>query len=237
MHPAATQAGRLIEDFLARENMTRSQLASKLNFSAGYLSMLIRGERPISAHVAQELARATKIPVDRWQQDRHTRGSTPLATGTILADWRIEKAIRERLLNISPFRTDGEDNRLQAASYDLSRGEFKKRPNDEWSNAKQLVLRPGCSALVRTVEEISVTKKLVAHIAPQGELVLAFVMLSFGLHLDPGWSGHPYMHLHNHGDEEFVLDYDQRFASIEFHLLADDPNSVWAPPERSASRN
>lgn len=35
------------------------------------------------------------------------------------------------------------------------------------------------------------------------------------------------MHLMNQGRDPFVLEYDQPFASVEFHLMVDELESVW----------
>lgn len=231
MNPAVTPVGLLIEDFLDKKEMTRKQFADSLDLSPGYVSMLMKGERPVTAHVAAVLAEVTGIPIDRWQQRPISRGAAGTAMGTVLADWRIMKAHRDGLLKIDPFRGEGEENRVQAASYDLSRGPFKF-PEGGWQRDKRLVLERRKSVLVRTREKITLSKKLVGRIAPMGDLVLQFVTLSFGLHLDPGWSGQPFVHLHNHGEDDFVLDYDQCFASVEFHLLADEPETRWDPENR-----
>lgn len=234
MNPAVTPVGRLLEDYLVRNGLTQKKFAKSVQISPPYLSMMMKGERPVTPHIASLLAEETGIPIHRWQQERAHRGTPSSDSGTVLADWRIIKAERDGLLKISPFRFEGEDNRVQAASYDLSRGYFKF-PDGGWRRDKdQLVLKSGCSVLVKSREKITLSNRVIGRIAPQSDLVMHFVVLSFGLHLDPGWEGQPFMHLHNHGEDPLVLDYDQRFASVEFHLLADEPNTAWSPDKSPA---
>lgn len=230
MSSKSTQTGRLIEEYLSAQKITRKQFAQKLRLSPPYLSMLMNGDRRLTQSVVALLVKKTGIPATQWWQaggigpkDESTR------SGTVLADWRIARSHRDGWLSIEPFRAEGEDGRLQAASYDLSRGDFTLADTDESRTTETLVLKHRQSALVYTREKITLSKHVIGRIAPQGELVAHFVTLSFGLQLDPGWEGQPFMHLMNQGRDPFVLEYDQPFASVEFHLLADEPESAWDP--------
>jgi deoxycytidine triphosphate deaminase len=231
MHPADYLA-QLIE----QRGQSKKQFAAELNISPAFLSMLLHKQRKFSSSIISQIAKVTNVAESQWEQraknyqlwnlnaDKATETSS---TGRVLSHQDILQHVLDGHVTIDPF---WEDN-LRPAYVDLTLGETKALKSDHGSadlyqrlSRESLILEPGSTWLAWTHELVQLPNNICGRLAAMGDLVLHGILVGFGVQIDPGWRGHPYVLLNNASSDPFEISAEQPFISLELRLLTSPAN-------------
>lgn len=157
----------------------------------------------------------------------------------ILSDCDIRKLNQSGGALVDPF----EEDRLQAASYDLSMSShisvFKKQVHtinladqenvDSMYSQIELsddgyTVQPGEFILITVSEKITVPTNMVAHIRPRTRFTRLGVLLS-AQHCNPGYSGVLSLGLYNASPNAVILVPGVRVAQVVFEELSSTPSA------------
>lgn len=229
--------------------ISQSELADRLDVTRAAVNMLIKGKRRLTAGMAMRFERVTGKPAifwldlqrnwDDWSAssagqayDAELRSERLLrewmSTGPrILTNAEIIQAVANSFVSISPFLK----NRIKPASYDLSIGKVFN-----FDNGERLLMddEHDCFHLeartlytVSTFEEIQLSARVVARIAPSTDLIDLGLFFSVGLHVDPGFGmkgGGKATTLvclvENRSSKPVSINCEDVFLSCEFTFLA-----------------
>lgn len=93
---------------------------------------------------------------------------------------------------------------------------------------KHLSIDPGAMAVVQTLEELYLSKRIAGRIGPKRDLLRHGIFVSAGPQIDPGFRGRLTVNLINLSPRAFVLTYEEPFLTIEFHKLSAAPDKPYA---------
>jgi len=151
----------------------------------------------------------------------------------ILVDRQILDAISHEWLKISPFNRDA----LEPATYDLCVGDtallttlsspvdLRKRPS--------LTIEPFSAALLQTDEVLTLSSRMVGRLGPRSNILSRGIFVSTGPQIDPGFNGRLFVTLINMTDHPFSIGYREKFLSVEFHGLSQEPSRVYKGPHQN----
>ena len=238
-----TSPATVIAQWIESEGMSKKDAALALQWKPPELSMILSGVRPISERMARDLAETlSDIPQfkgwtpEDWmelQREYNVRAKSPDAEfefwaakerGGTLCDADILDSVKSGLLRIEDF----DENAVQPASYDPKPGTitwYRRRDKNgnrltvKLEGDAEEVITPGQTAMIETKEKFRMPPNMVGRLASAGWLVDAGVQFTFGLHLEPGWVGHPFFLLTHNGDEDIKIGAAYVCASIEFEFL------------------
>jgi dCTP deaminase len=139
----------------------------------------------------------------------------------ILSDTEILEAIDSKELGISPF----DENMLQPASYDLKVGENAATVPENGEAIINLrdegivVINAYTPAVVWTLEQLTIPLNMAGRIGLKSNLSRRGVYASLGPQIDPGFSGNLSVSLFNLTPSPVVLNFQERFLTVELHKL------------------
>lgn len=109
---------------------------------------------------------------------------------------------------------------IKGSTYNLTASNYAWSINSEKSLVKgnKIVIPSKDSALIVTKEVIWVSKKMCGSYHSKVSIVSKGGG-HIGTTLDPDWSGHSLITVHNHSDKDLVIDVDSTFVSIMFYYL------------------
>lgn len=138
-----------------------------------------------------------------------------------LSDSAIRKALEEGEIHIEPL----EDAKVEPASVDLTLGheaflgkEDEKRHLDE---GDVLSLPAGATAIVLTQERIELGDTIAGNIGLRSHFTRKGIDLLSGPQIDPGFAGPLHLVLINLSPSQQVIEFGERFVTIEFRRLSD----------------
>lgn len=155
----------------------------------------------------------------------------------ILLDYEIERIIRENKIVV-----DGDENNIQAASYDCALGyQYKKSPNrycdwkkvplvriDSDDNAPAVItLKPRETALLFTYESFSVPDDMVMHASPISSWARRGLRVDLSYFVDPGFVGQFSFPVTNDSDSDISISSREPIVSIEFVQLSRKCKKRW----------
>lgn len=120
-------------------------------------------------------------------------------------------------LIISPYDEDS----MTAIGYDLRVGSdyytLEKKGANHATNESPIVLLPNSTTLVSTFENIQMPKdRLYAGLVESKVKKVCLGLSHISTTIDPDWSGHLLIAVHNHSSEEIELKYMEKFCTILF---------------------
>lgn len=202
MHP-----GRFIEETILK-SLNQSELADKLDVTKAAVNMLIKGKRRLTAGMAMRLEKFSGKPAQFWldlqqEWDEWSASSAGRAhemevrAEKLIREWmtlgpriltnaEIAQAIDTEFLDISPFSRE----RVKAASYDLTVGKvfcFGSNKQIRMDEDDCFQLQPHKLYTISTLEEIQLSRRVLARVAPPTDLIEQGLFFSLGLHVDPGF--------------------------------------------------
>lgn len=87
--------------------------------------------------------------------------------------------------------------------------------------ARELIrIKPGETWRIWVMEEINMPETLCGRISVRSDIIMEGITPGYGLQIDPGWNGKPFVILTHNGDEEFDLDLGHECVSVEFRVLS-----------------
>ena len=138
----------------------------------------------------------------------------------LLSDVEIREAMKKKKIVIEPFSEPS----LQPASYDLRVGKRMLVSGEEGEldleDKHSATLKAGQFALVTTLEKITLSDSVAAHIGMKSYYVRKGIILLSGLQIDPGWNGFLVLGMYNASPRSITLDYQSTVCSIDFYSLA-----------------
>ncbi|MCK4386421.1 MAG: dCTP deaminase [candidate division Zixibacteria bacterium] len=134
----------------------------------------------------------------------------------ILSDNDIREFIDSGDIAISPF--NGE---LEPASYDLrvSKEGLSKDGAVNIEEKGYIKIPRGATAVIYPLERIKLTTRVVARYGLRSRFARKGLILLSGPQIDPGFEGTLSVTIFNAGTSEVTLQYQEKFATIEFFLL------------------
>ena len=135
---------------------------------------------------------------------------------TVLSNIDLEREIKKGNIRIYPLNLDS----IKGSTYNLTASEYAWSLSTKKSlvDGDKIVIHSNDSALIATKEVIWVSKKICGSYHSKVSIVTAGGG-HIGTTLDPEWSGHSLVTVHNHGKTDLIIRVDQTFVSIMFHYL------------------
>ncbi|MGG3449583.1 hypothetical protein ABER98_06805 [Domibacillus aminovorans] len=135
---------------------------------------------------------------------------------TVLSNVDIKKEIKKGSIRIFPLDPDN----LKGSTYNLTASEYAWSLNDDKSLVvgDQIIIPPNDSALIATKEVIWISSKISGSYHSKVSIVSAGGG-HIGTTLDPEWSGHSLITIHNHSKKNLVIGVNKTIVSIMFHYL------------------
>ena len=164
--------------------------------------------------------------------EQKAKTATGLMQPGILVERQIREAIGLKMLKIDPFDLKS----LEPATYDLRVGstavvstlsepvDLRERP--------LLTIEPYASAFLQTDEILQLSPRMVGRLGPRSNLSRHGIFVSTGPQIDPGFHGRLFVNLLNVTDRPFLIRYQTRFLTVEFHLLAAAPDQIYKGPNQ-----
>jgi len=95
-----------------------------------------------------------------------------------------------------------------------------------------LVIEPYASAMLQTVEVLTLSPRIAARLGPRSNLLRHGIFVSAGPQIDPGFTGRLFVNLLNVTDHPFLIRHRARFLTIEFHALTVTPEKLYVGPHQ-----
>jgi dCTP deaminase len=153
----------------------------------------------------------------------------------LLSDTEIRDALKKKRIVIEPFN----ESSLQPASYDLRVGKRLLVSGNEieidMENKHSTTLKAGQFALLTTLEKVTLTNDVAAHIGMKSYYVRKGIILLSGLQIDPGWDGFLVLGMYNASPRSITLDYQSTVCSIDFYSLAVPASQTFRTNEEQGS--
>lgn len=148
----------------------------------------------------------------------------------VLVDKQIREAIELKWLTIEPFDPDA----LEPATYDLRVGDIAAvstatKPID-LREQPFLTIEPFASAVLPTYETLSLSPRLVGRLGPRSNILRHGIFVSTGPQIDPGFQGRLFVNLLNITEHPFLIRHHERFLTVEFHALSEEPSRTYSGP-------
>lgn len=238
--PTRPDAARdLILKALKSLGMQQKELAARTHIKAPTLNMFLTGQRRPTKPLLDACAEVLKLDVEQLQRAQEDyekwaasaegrrklqfeqRQSSGSQSG-ILVNWQIEQHVGNNELEITPFDREN----LQPASFDLTRGQFKKVIEGYrlYSADSPCVIAKGESVIVYSQEKIKMPDFIVGRAGGVSFLLQNGLCTTFGLQLDPRFDGSPFALITNVGVDPYHLEPGEPFLSVEFSYLASNPS-------------
>lgn len=135
--------------------------------------------------------------------------------GCILTDADIRNLRDEGELDITPFKEEC----LTPVGYDLRVGKlgfsWRKRKFVNIEKGGKIVINPGETVLVSTMENVSVSNRIAGTIHSKVSLSFGFSHVSTTV--DPGWKGNMLVQIGNIRKVPLTLEYGQPFCTLVLH--------------------
>lgn len=236
------EARKIIQEQIDHENILQKDLARSANIPATTLSMFLSGQRkpsiPLLEKCAQELGLlpeeliSAQREYDAWSQTpdgkrvlaKESQISSPEKTPHgALSNWQIKLHYDLGDLKFNPPHFA----ELKFASVDLTRGKYKIVSKDlqtTYADTENLVLPKGESALIYSREKVTLPSFIAGRAGGISFHINHGIAVSFGLQLDPLFSGHPFALFTNNGAEPYQIAPGDPSLSVEFYYLAAEPD-------------
>ena len=242
---------QIISDGIRSLSTNQKAFAERCGISPALLSMVITGKRKPTPAIVQAIASVLQMDAKellRADEEYRVWLQTPDGMnfsaqnaydnlipkweseggGFLLVDHQIEEAIDVSYLGVDPFDKDS----IKPAKLDLKRGASIRCGKKFYESHKHdFPIESGQVVEFQTLEKIRMPSQLIARVSLLGELIREGLFASVGVHIDPGWEGHPFVTIANFGGDTYHIDFDQPFVSAEFQYLSASPRSVYAPRE------
>jgi len=137
----------------------------------------------------------------------------------LLTDLELRKAIESGLLRITPYDVAC----LGPASYRLRVGDqvlAYRGGVREIVEGRSFVLNPGESAVVTSLESLSLPPGVLGRLIPVARMQRLLVAVATGTHIDPGFTGRLTLGIENRSARSCELAVGAPMAAVEFWLLA-----------------
>jgi deoxycytidine triphosphate deaminase len=154
----------------------------------------------------------------------------------ILVDRQILDAISSEWLKIDPFSRDA----LEPATYDLCVGDTAvlttlSNPVD-LRERPRLIIEPFSAALLQTDEILTLSSRIVGRLGPRSNILSRGIFVSTGPQIDPGFHGRLFVTLINMTDHPFLIGYLEKFLTVEFHGLSQEPSRLYRGPHQNKTQ-
>lgn len=155
----------------------------------------------------------------------------------ILVDHQIKEAVKSNVIGIEEFSLDC----VQPASYDLRIGhKLYTSTTDSPDKAINLsenggffLLPPYGNALLMTHEILRLSKKHIGRFGLTSGFARRGIFASVGPQVDPGYEGRLFVSIFNLLPVSRVLTFKEKFLTIEFHSLDEEPEHSYEGPYQS----
>lgn len=141
----------------------------------------------------------------------------------VLCDFELRKMIEDGELGLTDFSEDC----VQPASYDLRVGKFAYVSSNKAPTAMteggSIVLDPGNFMLITTFERLKLPSNVRGKVGLRSRHSLAGLVNLSGPQIDPGFSGHLTLGIVNMGPRRRVIQFKERFFTVEFDRLEQTP--------------
>lgn len=134
----------------------------------------------------------------------------------------LTRRLIKEYLDVGLLLTEGQDEKIQVASYDLRLGDeyyFAGRIHRLSDSSPILLVEPYDYAIVTSHEEMRLPRDVSGRFDLAVNLFCQGVILSNGPQVDPGFSGTLFCLLLNTSSKPVLLKRRQHYATIEFHRL------------------
>lgn len=144
-------------------------------------------------------------------------------TGAVLLSDQIQ-FLADTIKLVDPFSP----KLLRPAAYDLSVGNsyYEMDKRIDLKDHESFEIPANGLVYVRTMEKFNIPYYLVARYSLRVQQVYRGLLIDNGLHIDPGYTGHIWIPVHNVMAEPRVLAPGQPFLSVEFNRTTPLPVSV-----------
>jgi deoxycytidine triphosphate deaminase len=88
------------------------------------------------------------------------------------------------------------------------------------ASRKEVIIRPGDTWKIWSCETVQVPESAAGRLSVRGEFILEGIVPAFGLQIDPGWQGKPFMVLDHRGDQDVQISWGQPCMSLELSSLS-----------------
>ncbi len=199
--------GDVVSAMLSRKDLSKRALAEALDVSPATITLIGKGERPLSVKIEQKLADVLGGDPEVWQsiyQETKLSTDKPLnyfksllldSTSVLnLSGTRVRRCRKEHILTLQNDKTeydrfhisDFEENRLQETSYDATIGSIT-HSGSRLEGLSEYEIPPQACVLVRTLEAFTIPKWMEADVHAPTSLALKHLIVSGGPIIDPGW--------------------------------------------------
>jgi dCTP deaminase len=152
----------------------------------------------------------------------------------ILVDYQIREAVRSGALTIENFSDDG----IQPASYDMRIGDRlysasaaePEKPIDLATNGHAYRIPPYGQVVLLTHETLKLPRNMVGRFGLTSSLTRKGLSASAGPQVDPGYEGKLFVTLWNQTPVSHMIEYLDKFLSIEFNQLEKEPEHTYSGP-------
>ncbi len=138
----------------------------------------------------------------------------------LMIDSEIKQAIRDGSIVMQNYA----EEQVQPSSYDMRVGDRAILSGNEieidTKKEKGVIIRPGCFAIITTLENIKMPNDIAGHIGVKSYYTRKGLILLAGLQIDPGFSGVLVLGVYNASPRNLTMDYMTPFCTIEFHKLS-----------------
>lgn len=152
----------------------------------------------------------------------------------MLSDTDIKKYLGKGI-HIEPF----EERYLSPIGYDFRVGEWafslRKRKEYDLKTRDRIVVEPGDTMVVRTLEWMSLSNEFGATIHSMVSLLTEGGISHISTTVDPTHNGHLLIQFHNQSIEPVILTYKRPFCTVCFYHM-DSPSTLRTPHEESRHR-
>ena len=246
--PHPREARAIIQEGIEAKKFLQKDFAKATGIPAATLSMFLSGQRKPSIPLLEKCAEKLDLDIDELLQAQKTfeawsqsaEGKRALTkelqlqspdrrSSGALANWQIKLHLDLDELKIEPV----DKAELKLASLDLTRGKYKMVSRDlrkTFSDREKLLLGKGESALIYSKQKLTLPMFLAGRAGGISFYLAQGIMVSFGLQLDPGFSGHPFALFPNNGAEPYAIEPGEPCLSVEFYYLAGEPDEELEGP-------
>lgn len=215
---------------LERLGLDQVAVSKAAGVSRQTVNNVVNGRQRISRAMAGKLGRLTGHPSDYWLAEwfaasGRKRGAARIASTGLLVDHQIARAVKDGVIGIAPFAP----NNLRATSIDLTlHGTITIAGGDRVviARGKAYALKSGSAVNASTVESIDLPRDYLGRLGAIAALGARGIVVSGGLHVEPGFSGRLRFSLFNAGTETFVLRPGDQVIALEILRLSATPDAA-----------
>jgi len=244
--PSPESPSKLLKEILRQKGWTQTYFAERLGLHPSAFSMILREERQLPRGKILRLSEITGNPPKFWE-DRIREYAEYVATPQgmlakalsraneslgkaglsdqlvpgLMADHQILKAIQLGELQLIPF----DPNQVQSSSIDLYLGAIEGMDDETAEGVIEekgalFTLKKGKMAVARSLEKISLSKKLVGRVGIPTALARLGCIVTYGLQIDPGYEGNLLVTIWNPvADDCELIVGKTKILSIEMTVL------------------